>query len=224
MVLGETLCGALPVVVCGRVLRNEASGPPLAHTSPNTPFLGGFKKVYPPPPGEGKDKRERAIVVVRSPFEVKRSCRCTHRRAQFSTGVGKPRMDLECASGCTWSTARAVSGTANPGVVKQDKSSRGSVDTTKTRSGPQGVRMSSGERPIGAAKGKQTNTMASCQTPPVTTILSNSAEKLKTCFVDGPPRGTELIEYQTACPTNTPLRTVFFEDFYCSLHTGGVAV
>ena len=59
-----------------------------------------------------------------------------------------------------------VSGTAEPGVVKQDKSSRGSVDTTKTRSNPQRVRMSSGERPIGAAKGKQTNTMASCHPPP----------------------------------------------------------
>ena len=59
-----------------------------------------------------------------------------------------------------------VSGTANPGVVKQDKSSRGSVDTTKTRSGPQRVRMSSGERPIGAVKGKQSNTKASCQPPP----------------------------------------------------------
>ena len=44
-------------------------------------------------------------------------------------------------------------GQPTPGVVKQDKSSRGSVDTTKTRSGPQRVRMSSGERPIGAAKG-----------------------------------------------------------------------
>ena len=59
-----------------------------------------------------------------------------------------------------------VSGTANPGVVKQDKSSRGSVDTTKTRSGPQRVRMSSGERPMGAAKGKQSDTEALCQPPP----------------------------------------------------------
>ena len=41
-----------------------------------------------------------------------------------------------------------VSGTADPGVVKQDKSARGSVDTTRTRSDPQRVRMSSGERPI----------------------------------------------------------------------------
>ena len=37
---------------------------------------------------------------------------------------------------------------------------------TKTRSDPQRVGMCNGERPIGAAKGKQTNTMASCQTPP----------------------------------------------------------
>ena len=58
-----------------------------------------------------------------------------------------------------------VSGTADPEVVKQDKSSRGSVDTTKTRSDPQRVRMCKGERPIGAAKGKQTNTNASCQPP-----------------------------------------------------------
>ena len=58
-----------------------------------------------------------------------------------------------------------VSGTADPGVVKQDKSSRGSVDTTKTRSGPQRVRRSSGKRPIGATKGKQSDTEALCQTP-----------------------------------------------------------
>ena len=73
---------------------------------------------------------------------------------------------------CVWMPL--VNGTGNspslgqptPGVVKQDKSSRGSVDTTKTRSGPQRVRMSSGERPIGAAKGKQIDTEALCQPPP----------------------------------------------------------
>ena len=37
-----------------------------------------------------------------------------------------------------------------PRVVKQDKSSRGSVDTTKTRSGPQRVGMSGGERGLEA--------------------------------------------------------------------------
>ena len=42
----------------------------------------------------------------------------------------------------------------------------GGVDTTKTRSDPQRVGMYNGERPTGAAKGKQTNTMASHQTPP----------------------------------------------------------
>ena len=61
------------------------------------------------------------------------------------------------------STARPT-----PGVVKQDKSSGGSVDTTKTRSGPQRIRMSSGERPIGAAKSKQSDTEALCQSPPPT--------------------------------------------------------
>ena len=75
-----------------------------------------------------------------------------------------------------------VSGTGNspspgrptPGVVKQDKSSGGSVDTTKTRSDPQRVRMCSGERPIGAAKGKQTNTTALCQPPPPPPLLSKA--------------------------------------------------
>ena len=57
-------------------------------------------------------------------------------------------------------------GRPTPGVVKQDKSSGGSVDTTKTRSGPRRVRMSSGDGPIGAAKGKQSDTEALCQPPP----------------------------------------------------------
>ena len=48
----------------------------------------------------------------------------------------------------------------------KDKSSRGSVDTTKTRLDPQRVRMCSGERPIGAAKGKQPDTKALCQPAP----------------------------------------------------------
>ena len=40
------------------------------------------------------------------------------------------------------------------------------MDTTKTCPDPQRVRMSSGERPIGAAKGKQSDTQALCQNPP----------------------------------------------------------
>ena len=50
-------------------------------------------------------------------------------------------MDSECASGCTWSMARAAARLWDggpPGVVKQDKSSRGSVDRTKPSSDPQG--------------------------------------------------------------------------------------
>ena len=91
----------------------------------------------------------------------------------------KSRMDSECASGCTWSTARATApslGQPTPGVVKQDKSSGGSVDTTKTRSGPQRVRMSSGERPIGAAKGRKSDTEALCQPPPLPCAMGSVAK------------------------------------------------
>ena len=108
---------------------------------------------------EAKERAKGIIAVVRKPPSGKSSCRCTHHRAQVSAGVGKPDMDSEGASGCTGSTARATApslGRPTPGVVKQDKSSRGSVDTTKTRSGPQRVRRSSGDRPIGAPH-RQTN-------------------------------------------------------------------
>ena len=50
-----------------------------------------------------------------------------------------------------------VSGTADPAVVKQDKSFRGSIDTSKTCSDPQRV-VCSGERPIGAVKGQPNKT------------------------------------------------------------------
>ena len=59
------------------------------------------------------------------------------------------------------------------------KSSGGSVDTTKTRSGPQRVSMSSGERPIGAAKGKQSDTEALCHPPPPPTQHCH-----RPCFTD----------------------------------------
>ena len=62
-----------------------------------------------------------------------------HKSARESAN---PRTDLECASGCPWSTARATApspGRPTPGLVKQDKSSGGSIDTTKTRSGPRRV-------------------------------------------------------------------------------------
>ena len=89
-------------------------------------------------------------------------------RAQVSAGVGKPSMDSECASGCTWSTARATARLrdSRPWGSQTGQVIQGSIDTTKTRLDPQGVRMSSGERPIGTAKGKQPNTEALCQPPP----------------------------------------------------------
>ena len=68
-------------------------------------------------------------------------------------------------------------GRPTPGVVKQDKSSRGFVDTSKRRSDPQRVGMCKGERPIGAARGKQTNTMASCQ--PDLPLASASSDMIR---------------------------------------------
>ena len=65
-------------------------------------------------------------------------------------------------------------GRPTPGVVKQDKSSGGSVDTTKTRSDPQRVRMINGERPIG----KQPNTEALCHPPPPPKAKRPSREKM----------------------------------------------
>ena len=112
------------------------------------------------------DSPQGMIVCTKSPPPPLTSPPLT---AQVSAGVGKPPHGLGV---CIW--MHLVNGTGNspspgrptPGVVQQHKSSGGSVDTTKTRSGPQRVRMSSGERPIGAAKGKQPNTEALCQPPP----------------------------------------------------------
>ena len=119
--------------------------------------------------GEGKDKRKRINVVVRSPCQENDPAD-THPSAHKSV--------LESAKP-TWTRSvvhvnalgqrhgqQPVSGMADPRVVKQDKSSGGSFDTTRTRSGPQRVRMSSCERPIGTATGKQSDTEALCQTPP----------------------------------------------------------
>ena len=119
--------------------------------------------------GKGQE-REKIIVDVRSLCQDNYLAYAHPTALKSVVESANPRMDSECASGCTWSTARATApslGRPTPGVVKQDKSSGGSGDTTKTRSGPQRVRMSSGERPIGAAKGKQPNTEALCQNPPI---------------------------------------------------------
>ena len=112
----------------------------------------------PPPPVWLLEAPVRKIILQM--YTAARTSQCWSRQTRHGLGV------------CIW--MHLVTGTGNspspgqptPGVVKQDKSSRGSVDTTKTRSGPQRVRMSSGERPIGAAKGKQSDTEALCQPPP----------------------------------------------------------
>ena len=134
--------------------------PPLRNLPPPSSFFRAQKE-------EEERAKGRIIVVVRSP------CQENH-HADAHTSAH--RSVLEWANPAWTRSVRLdapgqrhgqqpVSGTADPEVVKQDKSSRGSVDTTKTRLDPQRVRMSSGERPIGTAKGKQPNTEALCQTP-----------------------------------------------------------
>ena len=83
--------------------------------------------------GEGKGKRERIIVVVRSP-------RQENDPADAHPSVHKSVLE---SANPAWTQSvhldapgqrhgqQPVSGTADPGVVKQDKSSRGSVDRTK---------------------------------------------------------------------------------------------
>ena len=94
--------------------------------------------------------------------------------------VYHPEMDPPPLSPGQRHGQQRVSGTADPGVVKQDKSSGGSIGTTKTRSDPQRVRMSSGDRPIGPAKGKQPNTEALCQPPPPPLPLLNGLSFIRT--------------------------------------------
>ena len=93
--------------------------------------------------GTGKDKRERSIVVVRSPCQE-------NYPADAHTNVHKSVLE-SANSAWTWSVnldapgqwhrQQPASGTADPEVVKQDKSSRVSVDTTKTHLDPQRVGM-----------------------------------------------------------------------------------
>ena len=112
---------------------------------------------------------QKHLVPRRAGIPPPWACRRTPQRAQVSAGVGKPPHGFGVCIGMPLLNGTGNSpspGRPTPGVVKQEESSGGSVDTTKTRSDPQRVRMSSGERPIGAAKGKQPNTEASVPTPP----------------------------------------------------------
>ena len=116
--------------------------------------------------GKGKERKgKESLWLLEAP--VRRIILQMHTRARTSQCWS--RQTQRRFGVCIW--MHRVNGTGNrpsptPGVVKQNKSSRGSVDTTKTRSDPQRVRMCKGKRPIGTAKGKQTNTMTSCQPPP----------------------------------------------------------
>ena len=58
--------------------------------------------------GEGKVKRERIIVVVRSPCQENYHADAHPSAHKSVLESANPRMDSECASGCTWSTARAT--------------------------------------------------------------------------------------------------------------------
>ena len=121
------------------------------------------------PPWEGEGCRIGSGGGTPPPCQENDPADAHPQRAQVSAGVGKPPpglgvciwMHLVNDTGCSSSL-----GQPTPGVVKQDKSSGGFVDMITTRSDPQRGRMSSGERPIGAAKGKQPNTEALCQPPP----------------------------------------------------------
>ena len=134
---------------------------------------------------QGNEKQERIIVVVRSP------CQENYPADAHPSALKSVLESVNPA----WTRSvhvdapgqrhgqQPISRTADPGVVKQDKSSGGSVDTTKTRSGPQRVRMSSGERPIGAAKGKQSDTEALCQPPPPLPHISKCCSSPRRCIM-----------------------------------------
>ena len=57
--------------------------------------------------GEGKDKRERIIVVV-SPCQENDPADAHPSALKSVLESANPRMDSDCASGCTWSMAQAT--------------------------------------------------------------------------------------------------------------------
>ena len=118
-----------------------------------------------------------------------------------------------------WHGQQPVPRTADPGVVKQDKSSRGSVDTPKTPSDPQRVRMSSGERPIGTAKSKQRNTEALCQTPPPLFARANAHVRAMVGVVSA----TSTLPFKNTPPSQSNAKCCFRQiwDFGVALARGG---
>ena len=92
---------------------------------------------------QGKEKRERIIVVVRSPCQEHDPADAHPSALKSVLESANPRMDSDCAY-IVDTPGQRHGRQPIPEVVKQDKSSGGSVDTTKTRSGPQSVRMCKG--------------------------------------------------------------------------------
>ena len=103
------------------------------------------------------------LIVVHVPSSLHVWFRVT-RRLCSPEGVGEP--SLWVCSPAVVGISLHAGGHYSRGVGCNPPPPPPSVDTTKTRSDPQRVRMSSGERPIGGAKGKQSDTEALCQTPP----------------------------------------------------------
>ena len=133
----------------------------------NPPYFTVLRKTScgasPAPAWEGHREAEAALVQTDD-------CPTLTDQTLSPTGCGQIKVDdFLCKAQTSAHTDRPVGQMptihGRPPPPPQDKSSRGSVDTTKTRSGPQRVRTSSGERPIGAAKGKQSDTEALCQPP-----------------------------------------------------------
>ena len=144
--------------------------------------------------GEGKDKRERIIVVVRGPCHKNDPADAhpsAHKSVLESANPEWTRSVHLDAPG-QWHGQQPVSGTADPGVVKQDKSSRGSVDTTKTPLDPERVGMYSGERPKAS---KPTPRPHATPPPPAHCTCGPNSHAMRGCFLpsDPPPWGPCVI-------------------------------
>ena len=132
-------------------------------------LLSGGTGNATPPGGSGPVVWGQCLVRCDTSVRAPSQCRSSQGLGRTLVGDGgspPPPPPPRDAPGQRHGATAPSPGRPTPGVVKQDKSSGGSVDTTKTRSGPQRVRMSSGERPIGAATGTPTHTRALCQPPP----------------------------------------------------------
>ena len=169
-VRGRGLCGGSSEGLCRPSASDWGPGPPSAKGGGGAPPGHSFAGD-PPPALCGPQPPIRCFApsrpphalpncrwgILRCPRQVAPPTRPLRRSVPLTTaGLSGPEAEAYFLS-------VAVTDTPPPPPT---------VDTTKTRSGPQRVRMSSGERQIGAAKGKQSDTEALCQTPPPLASLS----------------------------------------------------